>query len=102
MDGQALENIRYVKSGLETLGLDVESGIITVKIGDPAKNGKAGQLLLDAGIYANPIIYPAVSLNDARIRMSIMATHTRDQLDKVLNAFEHVDQQLKISKAVRP
>jgi glycine C-acetyltransferase len=53
--------------------------------------------LLEAGVYANPIIYPAVSRKNARIRLSIMATHTKEHLDKVLNAFEDINRKLHIS-----
>ena len=97
------DNINYFKSGLTNLGLDIgttESAIIPVKIGDAAITGEAGRLLLKAGIYTNPIIYPAVSKKNARIRMSVMATHTRDQLDKALNAFEYAGQKLHISKNI--
>ncbi|RZK42698.1 MAG: aminotransferase class I/II-fold pyridoxal phosphate-dependent enzyme [Pedobacter sp.] len=95
------ENIAYFKSGLQSLGLNVgntQSAVIPVKIGDTLKTGEAGALLLKAGVYANPIQFPAVSVKNARIRMSVMATHTRQQLDTALNAFEYVDSKLGISK----
>ncbi|MDT3402305.1 aminotransferase class I/II-fold pyridoxal phosphate-dependent enzyme [Mucilaginibacter terrae] len=95
------ENIRYLKTGLIALGLDIgktASAVIPVKIGDPAKTGVVGKLLLDRGVYANPIMYPAVAKKDARIRMSVMATHTREDLDTVLNAFEEIDRIVPISK----
>ncbi|WP_199539328.1 aminotransferase class I/II-fold pyridoxal phosphate-dependent enzyme [Dyadobacter luteus] len=87
------ENITYFKNGLISLGLDVGitgSAIIPVKIGDPHKTSDVGSMLLKAGIYTNPILYPAVAKKNARIRMSVMATHTREHLDKTLNAFEHI------------
>ena len=93
------ENINYFKKGLTDIGMDIgttESAIIPVKIGDAHKTGDAGKLLLKAGIYTNPILYPAVAKKDARIRMSLMATHTMEQLDKALNAFEYVNQKLDI------
>lgn len=93
-------NIRYFRQGLTSLGMNIgttESAIIPVKIGDPAKTGEAGRLLLEQGIYTNPIIYPAVSRKDARIRMSLMATHTEEQLDKALNAFAWVDSRIGIA-----
>ena len=95
------QNIHYFKQGLLDLGMDVgttESAIIPVKIGDPQKTAEAGRLLLEQGVYTNPIIYPAVSKKNARIRMSLMATHTKEQLDKTLNAFEYVDNKIGISK----
>lgn len=94
------ENVNYLKNGLLNLGLDIgntASAIIPVKIGDIGKTLEAGKLLLDAGVYANPIMYPAVSKKNARIRLNIMATHTREHLDKVLNAFVDVDRKLSIS-----
>ncbi|MEO8795921.1 MAG: aminotransferase class I/II-fold pyridoxal phosphate-dependent enzyme, partial [Daejeonella sp.] len=97
------DNINYLKSGLISLGLNIgttESAIIPVKIGNASLTAEASGLLLKAGIYANPIIYPAVSKKNARIRMSVMATHTREQLDKTLEAFEFTDQKLHISKKV--
>lgn len=97
---QLWDNINYFKSGLIELGLDIGttcSAIIPVKIGDPVKTGQVGKMLLDMGIYTNPILYPAVSKKDARIRMSILATHTKEHLDKTLNAFEIINEKLEIA-----
>lgn len=97
------ENIEYYKKGLLDIGLEIgttESAIIPVKIGDVRKNSEAGKLLLENGVYTNPIMYPAVSLKDSRIRMSVMATHTREHLDKALNVFEFVNKKLDIAKPV--
>jgi len=91
------ENVEYFSNGLRSLGLDIgttASAIVPVKIRDAAKTGEASKLLLEAGVYANPIIYPAVSKKDSRIRMSLMATHTKAHLDTVLNAFEDVSRKL--------
>jgi glycine C-acetyltransferase len=71
---------------------------VPIKIGNPHKTGDVARLLLEAGVYVNAIVYPGVSRKDARIRTSLMATHTREHLDKVLNAFEFVNKKLKISK----
>lgn len=95
------ENINYLKNGLSGLGLDIgttASAVIPVKIGDIPKTLEAGRLLLKAGIYTNPIMYPAVSKKNARIRMNIMATHTRAHLDQVLNAFDTINQQIHIAR----
>lgn len=95
------DNINYFSSGLKSLGLNIgntSSAIIPVKIGDPQLNAAAAEMLLQAGVYANPIMYPAVSRKDARIRMSLMATHTIAQLDKVLNAFEYIAKKLNLPK----
>lgn len=97
------KNIDYYRKGLTDLGLDIgttASAIIPVKIGDVQKNCEAGKLLLECGIYTNPIMYPAVSLKDSRIRMSLMATHTKEHLDKALNAFDYVNKKLNIAKSM--
>lgn len=93
------ENVAYYKKGLLDLKLDIgttNSPIIPIKIGDQRKTGDAARLLLKAGVYANAIVYPGVSRKDARIRTSLMATHTREHLDKALNAFNYVKQHLNL------
>jgi glycine C-acetyltransferase len=94
------ENITYLKTGLIGLGYDIgntASAVIPVKVGAISKTLEAGRLLLEAGVYTNPIMYPAVSKKDARIRMNVMATHTKTHLDKVLNAFDDIGSALSIS-----
>lgn len=94
-------NINYFKKGLDELGLDTGiscSAIVPVKIGDPHVTGDVGRLLIDKGIYTNPILYPAVARKDARIRMSVTARHEREHLDKTLNAFEDINNKLHIAK----
>jgi glycine C-acetyltransferase len=94
------ENINYLKNGLINLGFDVgttASAVIPVKVGDILKTLEAGRLLLKSGVYTNPIMYPAVSKKNARIRMNVMATHTKEHLDKVLSAFNEIDKKLQIS-----
>lgn len=86
-------NMNYLKEGLISLGLrttETQSAIVPVLVGNSNKNAEICNMLLKAGIYANQINYPAVSRKDARIRMSVMATHEKEHLDKVLNAWEWV------------
>lgn len=98
------QNVGYLKSGLLSLGLDIgksRSAIIPVMIGNSNKNAEICHLLLKAGVYANQINYPAVSRKDARIRMSVMATHEFSQLDKVLNAWEWVIKSAGLKQMLR-
>ncbi len=88
------DNISYFKNGLLDIGLNIgvtESAIIPVKVDDKKKAYEAVNVLLENKIYTNPITYPAVSVKDPRIRMSVMATHTKEQLDKTLNVFEDLN-----------
>lgn len=96
------ENIWYFTDGLRSMGLDIgetTSAIVPVKIRDAKLTGEVSRLLLKAGVYANPIIYPAVSKKDSRIRMSLMATHKKEHLDIVLNAFDDIAKILPIRQA---
>lgn len=98
---QLADNVAYYKKGLLDLKLDIgttASPIVPIKIGDAHKTGDVARMLLEAGVYVNAIVYPGVSRKDARIRTSLMATHTREHIDKVLNAFEYVNQKLQIAK----
>lgn len=95
------DNISFIKNGLIDLGFDVgttDSAVIPVKVGDIPKTLEAGRLLLKLGVYTNPIMYPAVAKKNSRIRLNIMAGHTKEQLSKVLNAFAEVDHELNISQ----
>lgn len=46
--------------------------------------------LHEAGIYVNPVFYPAVPRRLSRIRMSITAGHTKEHLDRTLDVLEHL------------
>lgn len=96
---QLLANVDYLKAGLHGLGLNTgvsASAIVPVIIKDRHINAQACRLLLEAGVYACQIGYPAVNVKGARIRMSLMATHTREHLDRILNAWEWVIKKLKL------
>jgi glycine C-acetyltransferase len=87
------DNMKYFRHGLTKLGLDIgntRSAIFPVRIGDKVKNARICHALLEKGIYANQINYPAVALKDARIRMGVTALHRREHLDKVLKAWAEI------------
>ncbi|MBB5440248.1 glycine C-acetyltransferase [Pedobacter sp. AK017] len=93
------ENIDHLKKGLADLKLNTEnsaSAIVPVIIGSPGLNAEVCKWLLEAGVYANQIGYPAVSLKQARIRMSITAAHSIEHMDLILDAWEWVTTKLKI------
>lgn len=93
------DNINYLKRGLDQLSLNMEnsaSAIVPVIIGRPGMNAEVCKWLLEAGVYANQIGYPAVNLKSARIRMSITAAHTIEHMDRILNAWEWVKVKMNI------
>jgi len=70
--------------GFKDLGFDTgraETPIIPLYIGEQLKALKLTKMLLDEGIFINPVISPAVKEDDCMIRFSLMATHTKEQVD---------------------
>jgi 8-amino-7-oxononanoate synthase len=86
-------NANYLRSGLNALGFDTvtsETPIIPVVTGNMERTFAFWRALFDAGVFTNPVLSPAVPDSSCRLRTSVMATHTRDQLDQVLEAFTQV------------
>jgi 7-keto-8-aminopelargonate synthetase-like enzyme len=69
------------------------SPIIPIVVGDDAKTFTFWKALLEAGLFTNPVISPAVAPGNQLIRTSYMATHTDEQLDQVLGILERVGRQ---------
>jgi 8-amino-7-oxononanoate synthase len=92
-------NAEYLRSGLQSLGFDTagsETPIIPVITGHMEQTFVFWRALFDAGVFTNPVLAPAVPENECRLRTSVIATHTEEQLDFVLEAFERVGRQLRI------
>jgi len=100
---RVLDNARYLREGLHDLGYEtVETGarspdgeelhtpVVPVVIGDDWKAALIWKALYDAGCYVNVALYPAVEPGNALLRTSVMATHTREDLDRALGMFESV------------
>lgn len=80
-----------MKTGLEDMGYDTgptETPIIPVFIRDDQGAFMLWKMLRERGIFTNPVIYPAVPPGEALIRTSYSASHTHEELDAVLEAFE--------------
>ena len=83
-------NTRKVSEGLRSLGFDIgaaETPIIPVLVGDMWHTVGFWRLLFDNGIFTHPIVPPAVAPDRCRIRVSMSAEHTDDQVERVLEAF---------------
>jgi 8-amino-7-oxononanoate synthase len=91
------ENADYLRDGLQQLGFDTvtsETPIIPVVTGGMERTFMFWRALFDAGVFTNPVLPPAVPESSCRLRTSVMATHTRDHLDAVLDAFGRVGRKL--------
>ncbi len=90
---------KKMRTEFRNLGFDVGNTvtpIIPVIIGEDMPTIVAWKALCEAGIYTNPVIPPAVPSGSSLLRTSYMATHTEEQLDRVLATFEDVGQTLGI------
>jgi 8-amino-7-oxononanoate synthase len=96
---QLWENTAYLKNGLRARGFDTghsESPVIPVVIGEDRAAFAMVVRLQQEGVFANPVVSPAVPPGRAAIRTSLMATHTRAHLDRALEAFERVGRALGV------
>lgn len=83
------ENGDYLRSQLKSMGFDTLNSttpIIPVLIKDPLKAVAMSKRLLEKGIFAQAIRPPTVPTGTSRIRLTVMATHTRADLDQLMNA----------------
>lgn len=85
--------------GFKDMGFDTghsETPIIPLYVRDDMKTLLLTQILLDQGIFVNPVLSPAVRKEDTLIRFSLMATHTDEQLDYAMETIGQVSRQLGI------
>jgi 8-amino-7-oxononanoate synthase len=88
-----------MRAGYQSLGFSTgnsQTPIIPILIGDEFKTFAFWRALFEAGIYVNPVVPPAVPPNLSLLRTSYMATHTDEQLDRVLDTFAQVGKQLDL------
>ncbi|MGD8534832.1 MAG: pyridoxal phosphate-dependent aminotransferase family protein [Candidatus Aminicenantes bacterium] len=92
---------KNMKTRIQALGYNTgptETPIIPLIIGGDELAFMLWKLIKDEGLFTNPVIYPAVPKGKALIRTSYSATHSDEQLDKVIATFERCGKQLGIIK----
>jgi 8-amino-7-oxononanoate synthase len=95
---RVMENGRYLRDGLRALGFETgptETPIVPVIVGPLEKTLFFWRMVLDHGVFTNAVVPPAVPPNACRLRTSCIATHTRAQLDHVLDVFAKVRKRLE-------
>ena len=92
------KNTRLLRIGLQNIGYDIWSTthIIPIIIGKEKTALEFGKYLFEKGIFAQPIRYPTVGQNKARIRLSVTAWFVKDQIEKALDVFEMAGKRFKI------
>lgn len=82
------EVTHYALDGFRALGFEIgatETPIIPLYVRDMEKTFLVTRMLFDEGIFVNPVVPPACAPNDTLIRFSLMATHTKEQVDYALD-----------------
>ncbi|WP_078082694.1 glycine C-acetyltransferase [Microbulbifer mangrovi] len=96
---QLQENSQYFRKRMTEAGFTLagaDHAIIPVMIGDAALAQKMADKMLEKGIYVVGFFYPVVPKGQARIRTQMSAAHTREQLDRCIDAFIEVGKELEI------
>ncbi|MGD2251278.1 MAG: glycine C-acetyltransferase [Anaerolineales bacterium] len=91
------QNAEYFKREMQGLGFDTGASttpITPVMLGEAPLAQTFSRRLFEEGVFAMAIGYPTVPRGQARIRVMISASHSRDDLDKGLKAFENVGREL--------
>lgn len=96
---QLWANTRRLHEGFRSYGFDIgptETPIVPVLIGTMENTFVMWRRLFDAGVFTNPVMPPAVPPSQCRLRTSVMATHTFDQIDFCLETFAKIGRELGV------
>jgi 7-keto-8-aminopelargonate synthetase-like enzyme len=94
------DNTKYAIERFKKEGFEIgptETPIIPVYIRDTEKTFQMAKLLMDCGVFVNPVVSPAVNNEDSLIRFSLMATHSLSQIDSAIDRMKNVAQQIKVN-----
>ncbi len=88
---------RYIIKGLTDLGFDTmgsETPIIPISVGDAGKTMEFSRRLMQEGVFVSGIRPPTVPEGKSRLRATVMATHSYDDLNRAIEAFSKVGREL--------
>jgi len=93
------DNTNYMKGELANHGFDIgvsASPIIPIFIRNDHKTFLFTKKLMDEGVFVNPVVSPGVPCDSSLIRLSMMATHSREQIDFALEKIIKVSKETKL------
>ena len=93
------DNAAYFRNNMEAAGFTcagADHAIVPVMLGDAKVASDMASRLLAEGIYVIGFSFPVVPKGQARIRTQISAAHTKEQLDKAINAFTRIGKEMNI------
>ena len=94
-------NVEHFRTRMIEAGFDIkptQSAICAVMLYDAPLSQRFAAKLLDEGIYVTGFYYPVVPKGQARIRVQVSAGHTREQLDRCVEAFVKIGRELGVLK----
>ncbi|MEI6409014.1 MAG: aminotransferase class I/II-fold pyridoxal phosphate-dependent enzyme [Bacteroidota bacterium] len=93
------KNTDYAKRQLLNAGFEIghsESPILPIYIRDDFKTFQFSKMMIDSGVFVNPVVSPAVRSTDSLIRFSLMATHSFEQIDRAVETMHRNAQLLEL------
>lgn len=93
------KNTQFFRNKMKELGFDIVEGnhpIVPIMLYDAKLAKKMSERLLEKGVYVIGFYFPVVPKDLARIRVQLSAGHSLDQLEKAIDAFKEVGEDLKI------
>lgn len=93
------KNTEFFREEMKNLGFDIVDGthpIVPIMLYDAVLAKKMSEKLLEKGVYVIGFYFPVVPKDLARIRVQLSAGHTIEQLEKAINSFKEVGEELKI------
>lgn len=93
------DNARYFKDKISKLGYNIgnsQTPITPVIIGDEAKTMEFSRKLFENGVFASGIVFPTVPKGTGRVRCMVTAGHTKEQLDRAVDVFKKVGEEMNI------
>ncbi|ABW18456.1 glycine C-acetyltransferase [Alkaliphilus oremlandii] len=93
------DNAKYFKAKMSQLGFNIgnsQTPITPVIIGDEAKTMEFSRKLLENGVFVSAIVFPTVPKGTGRLRCMVTAGHTKEQLDRAVETFKKVGEEMNL------
>ncbi len=98
---QLWKNTNYAKKLLTENRFNIGESttpIVPIHVGDDVKTYYLATMMLQEGVYVNPVVHPAVEKGKAILRYSLMATHTKEQIERSVEVLVNSAKKLQLTK----
>ena len=93
------DNSKYLREKFNEMGYDTvgsQTQIVPILIGDEKKAIAFSRKIFERGIFGPSVRWPAVDKGKARIRFTVMATHTKEHLNQLIGASRDIGKELNL------